>query len=83
MSELINVESKESYQVEVTELGHVQVRKAIRLFKDGVEISKTYHRHVLAPGDNLDNEIQKVKDVANAVWTEEVIADYQASQIKE
>ena len=83
MSELINVESKESYQVEVTELGHVQVRKAIRLFKDGVEISKNYHRHVLAPGDNLDNEIQKVKDVANAVWTEEVIADYQASQIKE
>ena len=63
----------ETYQVEVAESGSLQVRKATRVFRDGVEIAKTYHRHVLAPGDDTENEVQKVKDIAKAAWTVEVV----------
>ena len=71
---------KESYQIEILEDGQVQVRKATRVFKDGVEIAKTYHRHVLAPGESTANEVKRVKDIANVVWTAEVIAEYQANK---
>jgi len=66
-------------QIEVTQLNTIQVRIANIIEKDGIEISKTYQRHVLAPGDDVTNEDSKVQAIANAVWTEEVIAAYQAS----
>ena len=71
-----------SYQVEVLEDGQLQVRKATRVYKDGVEIGKTYHRHVLTPEADLTNEVKKVKDIAEVVWTEAVISDYEAKQIE-
>jgi len=51
--------------------------------KDGTEIARTFHRHVLSPGDSIVNEDPKVQAIANAVWTEEVIAAYQASLVSE
>ena len=71
-----------SYQVEVLEDGQLQVRKATRVYKDGVEIGKTYHRHVLAPEADLTNEVKKVKDIAEVVWNEEVIKEYKAKKDK-
>ena len=66
-------------QIEVTRNGSVNVRRADLILKDGVEIAKTYHRHVLAPGADLANEDAKVVAIAQAAWTPEVIAAYQAS----
>ena len=80
-AEPVYTETK-SYQVEVLEDGQIQVREATRVFKDGEEIAKTYHRKVLAPGDNTDKEVKKVKDIAKAVWTPEVIIEYEASKVK-
>ena len=65
-------------KVELVENNSIQVRTANIIERDGVEVSRTYHRHVLAPGDDITNEDPKVQAVANAVWTEEVIAAYQA-----
>lgn len=59
--------------------GHIEVRKADIVLKDGVEIAKTYHRHVVSPGDPLDNEDESVVAIANALWTPELIAAYVAS----
>jgi len=70
-----------SYQITVAENGDMNVRKTTRVFKDGVEIAKTYHRHVLNPGDNVDNEPDKVKDHAGIAWTPAVIADYEARKL--
>jgi hypothetical protein len=67
-------------QVELVETNHIQVRTATIIERDGEEISRSYHRHVLAPGDDVTNEDSKVQAIASAVWTEEVIAAYQASQ---
>ena len=69
--------------VELVQSNHIQVRTANIIEKDGTEIARTFHRHVLAPGDSIVNEDPKVQAIANAVWTEEVIAAYQASLIRE
>jgi len=49
--------------------GQIQVREITRLMEDGVELSKTYHRHVVDVGDDLTNEPQIVKDVAQNLHT--------------
>jgi len=56
--------------------GKIQVRKANRVFRDGVEISKSYHRHVVSPGDDLSLEDPRVATVGATVHTPEVIAAY-------
>ena len=68
------------YLPEVTELGCIQVKRVDKVFKDGVQISMTNHRHVLTPGQSLDGEDAVVVAVANAVWTPEVIAAWEAMQ---
>ena len=66
--------------IDVLPDGQIQVRKAIRIFRDGVEISKAYHRHVVAPGDDLAKEDSRVADIGAVVHTAEVIAAYKAAQ---
>ena len=69
--------------VELVQSNHIQVRTANIIERDGVEVTRTFHRHVLSPGDSIVNEDAKVQAIANAVWTEEVIAAYQASLVRE
>lgn len=63
-------------KIEVLENGIIQVRRADIVERDGVEIAKSYHRWTLTPGQELTGQEQRVIDVANAVWTAEVIAAY-------
>jgi hypothetical protein len=65
-------------KVELTEVNTIQVRTATIIERDGTEISRSFHRHVVSPGDDVTNEDPKVQAIANAIWTEEVIAAYQA-----
>ena len=57
----------------------IQCRRADIIEKDGVEVGKTYHRHVRVPGDDVSNDCAELQAVAAALWTPEVIAAYQAS----
>jgi hypothetical protein len=59
---------------------HVQVRVATVIKRDGEEISRSFHRHVLAPGDDYSAEEAKVQAVCAAVHTPEVIEAYKAAQ---
>ena len=67
-------------KIEVVETGHVQVREATKIERDGVEIAKTYHRWSFAPGDDVSGQPANVQAIAAAAWTPEVIAAYQAAQ---
>lgn len=58
---------------------HVQVRKATIIMDDGVELSRSLQRHVVAPGDDYSQEEQLVQDICKAAHTPEVVAAYQAS----
>ena len=60
--------------------GQCQVRVDTVIEEDGRELSRTHHRHVLAPGDLLAAEPDSVKRVALAAWTPEVVAAYKAAK---
>jgi hypothetical protein len=66
-------------QIEVIENGTIQIRTATIIQREGTEISRTFHRHMVTPGSEVTNEDPKVQAVANAIWTAEVISAYQAS----
>ena len=64
-------------KIEVLEKGQVQVRTATRVMEDGAVLSSSFHRHVLAPDDDLSEQDAKVVAIANATWTPEVVTAYQ------
>ena len=65
-------------RIEVVENGSVQVRTKTAIMEDGKQISGTFHRHVVAPGDDYSAEADRVKAICAATHTPEVIAAYQA-----
>jgi len=81
-------ETQENDKIEVTSRWNVGVRNATIIKKDGVELTRSFHRKVLQPGtldasDNLvDTDISgedaDVQAICNAAWTTQVKADYKA-----
>jgi hypothetical protein len=69
--------------IEALENGTVQVRTATRIMEDGVEISRKFHRHIVAPGDDYSKEDTRVQGVCAALHTAQAIAAYKAAQVKE
>ncbi len=69
--------------IEVLPMGQIQVRTDTIIEEGGVELSKSYHRHVCNPNSTYENEDQRVKDVANVVHTPAVKTaweEFKASQ---
>ena len=71
-------ETKVIDSITVTENGIVLYREATRILKDGVEVSKTFHRSSLTPGQDLTGVPSNVVAICNTAWTDAVIAAYQA-----
>ena len=67
-------------KIEVLENGCVQVRTATRIVEDGVQLSQSYHRNVVAPGDDYSGEDARVQAICAATHTAEVVAAYQTAQ---
>ena len=65
--------------IDVLESGSLQVRTRTDVLEDGVELSHSFHRHVLAPGDSTSGQDARVIAVANATWTDAVVAAYAAA----
>ena len=57
----------------------IQCRRTDIVEKDGVEVGRSYHRHVRVPGDDVSEDCAELQAVATALWTQEVIDAYQAS----
>ena len=57
---------------------HIQVRTATVIERDGVEISRSFSRHVVAPDADVSGESAEVQAIASAVHTDEVKAAYAA-----
>jgi spermidine synthase len=57
----------------------IQCRRADIVEKDGVEVGRTYQRHVRCPGDDVSSDCTELQAVATALWTQEVIDAYQAN----
>lgn len=69
-------------RIEVVENGAVQVRTKTAILEDGEQISGTFHRHVVAPGDDYSAEDARVQAICAATHTADVVAAYAAEQAK-
>jgi hypothetical protein len=65
-------------KIEIIENGIVQVRQVIRILEDGNQLSQTYHRWCLTPGQNIEDQPANVQAICNAAWTNEVKSAYAA-----
>ena len=61
----------------------VQVRTATVIERDGEEVTRSFHRHVVSAGDDYSNETAEVQAVCAAVHTAEVVAARQTAQAEE
>ena len=81
-------ETQENDKIEVVNKWNIQVRNATIIKKDGVELTRSFHRKVLNPGTldasdnlvdtNISGEDADVQAICNAAWTTQVKADYKA-----
>ena len=56
----------------VGEHKHVQIATDTVIKEDGVELSRSRHRHVVHPDQDITGEDAEVQAVCNAVWTQAV-----------
>jgi len=68
--------------IEVVENGSIQVRTKTAIMEDGKQISGNFHRHVVAPGADVSGEDARVQAIAAAIHTADVVAAYEAAQVK-
>jgi hypothetical protein len=62
----------------VSDFKMIQVRTATVIERDGVEISRSFSRHVVAPDADITGESAEVQAIAAAVHTDEIKAAYAA-----
>jgi archaellum component FlaF (FlaF/FlaG flagellin family) len=70
-------------QIEVTSNGVVQVRTATNIVEDGAIISQSFHRHIVAPGNDYSAEDDRVKAICQVTHTPEVIAAFAAQSVNQ
>ena len=70
-------EKVEIDRIEVVNQWIIQVRRNTTIERDGEFVSRTFHRWVLTPDSDISGQEQKVKDICNAAWTNEVKAAYE------
>ena len=64
-------------KIEVVQDFFVQVRQATIIERDGEFVSRTFHRWVLTPDMDISGQEQKVQDICNVAWTDEVKSAYE------
>ena len=76
-------------KIETLENGIIQVRVATVIKEDGTELTRSFHRHTLAPSDkssgswadtDISGEEARVQAICNAVWTSAIKTAYQEVQ---
>ena len=65
--------------IEVIENGTVQVRTKTAVLEDGKQISGSFQRHIVAPGDDYSTEDARVKAICKATHTAAVVTAYKAA----
>lgn len=76
-------ESTVEDKIEVVDCGSwkmIQVRTATIISRDGTEVSRSFHRHVVSPADDWTGESAEVQAMCNTFHTADAIAAYNAAQ---
>ena len=72
----------------------IQVRRATVIERDGVEINRSFHRHVLQPGTvaegtstltdtDISGEDADVQAICNAAWTDAIKESYRIKLVND
>ena len=67
----------DKYEI-IGDFKHIQCRHATIIERDGVEISRSFHRHAIAPTDDVTGEPQELQALVAVVHTPAIIAAYEA-----
>lgn len=59
----------------------LQIREATIIEEDGVELTRSFHRYVVSPGDDLTGQPSDVTSIANAIWTQDIISQYSLTKV--
>ena len=88
-------ERNENDKIEVVgQYKAVQVRRATVIERDGVELTRSFHRHVLQPGTvaegtstltdtDISGEDADVQAICNAAWTDAVKESYRIKLVND
>jgi len=63
----------------VSEFKHIQIRYSNQILEDGVKLSEAFERTVVSCGDYDKADEHNVRAIADAVWTADLISEYEAS----
>ena len=75
-------------RIEVLELGQIQVRTKTTVLEDSVELSSSFHRHVVVPCTHngsawVDTDTSamsaRVQALATATWTDATVAAHKSA----
>jgi hypothetical protein len=73
-------ERTEEDKIEILADGTMQIRTATVIERDGVEISRSYHRHVIQPDEDIASQSPRTKRIITALWTADVKRDFAAAK---
>jgi hypothetical protein len=76
------LEKKITFDHMIGEDGDINVRRITRVVEDGEELSKTYHRHVVEPGDEVAEQDERTQGIAGLVHTTKCVKDYKDKKEK-
>ena len=68
-------------KIEIVDQGNwkvIQVRTATIITDDGTELSRSFHRHVVSPNDDVSGESDEVKKLAEIYFTDDAKAKHKA-----
>ena len=71
--------SEETIEDKISVVGnfkHIEVRTATVIKEDGVELSRSFHRHVVRPNDDSTNESADVKAMVAQFHTDTIKTAY-------
>ena len=78
LEKLVKNDKIETVLNDVWEFSSVQVRTATIIREDGTDLSRSFHRHVVMPLDDITGEDADVQAICNAVFTQTCKDNYQA-----
>ena len=64
-------------KIEIVADWNIQVRQATVIERDGQFVARSFHRWVLTPDMDISGQEQKVQDICNVAWTDEVKSAYE------
>lgn len=70
-------------RIEVVDSTFVQVRTKTAILENGTQLSATYHRRAIAPGEDYSGENDQVQKVCKVAHTPDVISAYKAALVSQ